>query len=48
MLTTKKQIPTTLPFPDKEDIKPSELNFYHYLIIIGLQNYCFYLNWQRF
>ena len=48
MLTTKKQIPTALPFPDKEGLKHSELNFYHYLIIIGLQNYCFYLNWQRF
>ena len=44
MLTTKKQIPTTYSSRTKEDIKPSELNFYHYLIIIGLQNYCFYLN----
>ena len=44
MLTTKKTNSYDLLFPDKEDIKPSELNFYHYLIIIGLQNYCFYLN----
>ena len=46
MLTTKKQIPTSLFFPDKGRLTCYELIFYPFEIIIGLQKYGFSLNWQ--
>ena len=46
MLTTKKQIPTSLFFPDKGILTCYELISYHFVIIIGLQKYGFSLNWQ--
>ena len=42
MLTTKKQFLCLYPSRTKKD--KTHKDFYLYLIIIGLQNYCFYLN----
>ena len=46
MLTTKKQIPTSLFSPDKGRLTCYELISYPFEIIIGLQKYGFSLNWQ--
>ena len=47
MLTTKKQFFFQFYSSGQEDIEPSELIFYHYLIIIGSQRYGFSFNWQK-
>ena len=48
MLLLKFFLPRKPVIPDNGRLTRYELNAYPFEIIIGLQNYCFYLNWQRF